>query len=224
MLIIFIRSILLYLLIIFCLRLMGKRMIGELQPSELVITILVSNMAALPIEDTNIPMLTGAVPIFALVGFELILSCLSLKSKRLRSIISGHPVILIRNGMIDQLKMKQLRFSIDDLMEEMRENGIFDLNEVDYAVVETNGKINFLQKFSYQNVTAEMLQLNGTSSLPLVVISDGTIICETLNTYGFNKEWVQKILKKEHYKLEEVFLMTADQAGVYQIIPKKQGI
>ena len=118
--IVFIRAILLYLLIIFCLRLMGKRQLGELQPSELVITILISNIASLPIEDNSIPMIMGVVPIVVLVGFELIISSISLRSKRFRTLVSGKPMIIVRNGQIDQSAMKKLRFSIDDLMETLR--------------------------------------------------------------------------------------------------------
>ena len=128
--IVFIRAILLYLLIIFCLRLMGKRQLGELQPSELVITILISNIASLPIEDNSIPMIMGMVPIVVLVGFELIISGISLHSRRFRTLVSGKPVVLIQNGQIDQSAMKQLRFSIDDLMETLRGKSVFDLRDM----------------------------------------------------------------------------------------------
>ena len=111
--IVLIRAVLLYLLIIFCMRLMGKRQLGELQPSELVITILISNIASLPIEDNSIPMIMGIVPIVVLSGFELITSNISLKSKKFRTLVSGKPVIIVRNGEIDQKAMKDLRFSID---------------------------------------------------------------------------------------------------------------
>ena len=128
--IVFFRAILLYLLIIFSMRLMGKRQLGELQPSELVTTILISNIASLPIEDTAIPMAAGAVPIIVLAGFEMILSSVTLKNKSLRSLLSGRPVVLIKDGKLDQQAMKKMRFSVDDLMESLRGNGVFDLKDV----------------------------------------------------------------------------------------------
>ena len=131
MLVVFIRAVLLYFLVIFCMRLMGKRQLGELQPSELVTTILISNIAALPIEDTNIPMILGAVPILALVMFEFVVSALSLKSKRFRGFFSGNPVVIIKDGIINQKQLKKLRFSIDDLMEALREKGILADTEDD---------------------------------------------------------------------------------------------
>src|SRR5699024_4709883 len=125
--------------IVFSLRIMGKRQLGELQPSELVATILVSNIATLPIEDTNIPLLAGIVPILTLVSFEVILSSITLKSRMARKIVSGNPVIVIRDGRIDQKQMRSIRFSIDDLMEELRTNSIFDIRDVAFAIVETTG-------------------------------------------------------------------------------------
>ena len=146
MLIIFLRAFILYVLVIFSVRLMGKRQIGELQPSELVITILVSNIATLPIEDINLPILTGIIPIVSLVCFDVIMSSVTLKFKKVRRIVSGNPRIIVINGKIDQVAMKQLRYSLDDLMESLREQGIFDITEVQYAIVETTGKISVLQK------------------------------------------------------------------------------
>ncbi len=221
MLIVFIRAILLYLLIIFALRLMGKRQIGELQPSELSITILISNMATLPIEDSNIPMLMGAIPILALVGFELLLSAATLKSKRLRKVISGNPVIVVREGEIDQKELKRLRFSIDDLMEALRENGIFDIREVHYAVVETTGQVSVLQKFHSQPVTPKMLDLKGQNEAPpVVVISDGVVIEDSLNAYHLGKDWLYKTVEEQGYQIKDLFLMTADKNGQTYLVPK----
>ena len=115
MLVVFLRAAFLYVLVTFSLRLMGKRQLGELQPTELVITILISNIASLPIEDANIPMVLGAIPVLVLVAFELVVSNISLQSKGFRSMVSGKPVIVIQNGQLDQRKLRKLRFSIDDL-------------------------------------------------------------------------------------------------------------
>ena len=151
MLVVFFRAVILYILVTLCLRLMGKRQLGELQPAEFVITILISNIASLPIEDTNIPMVLGLIPVFVLVAFEVIVSTLSLSSKRFRSIMSGKPVIVIYNGQIDQEKLKQLRFSIDDLMESLRQQGVFRVQDVWYAIVETTGKVSVMQRFEDDN-------------------------------------------------------------------------
>ena len=141
MLIVFFRAVILYILIVISIRLMGKRQIGELQPSELVITLLLSNIATLPIEDTTIPMSMGIVPIFTLVCLDVILSHCSLKFRGLRKLICGSPKIVVSRGIIDQKQLKDLRFSADDLLESLRSMGIFDINEVQLAVVETTGKI-----------------------------------------------------------------------------------
>ena len=221
MLVVFIRAVLLYFLVIFCMRLMGKRQLGELQPSELVTTILISNIAALPIEDTNIPMILGAVPILALVMFEFAVSNLSLKSKRFREFFSGNPVVIIKDGVINQKQLKKLRFSIDDLMEALRENGIFDIKDVNYAIVETTGKVSVLQKYTAQTITPEMLGINGADQKPpLVVISDGAIISSALEIFGFSMDWLNRKLKSKNLNAKDVFLMTINESGEEYIVPK----
>ncbi len=223
MLIIFVRAILLYILIIFSMRFMGKRQIGELQPGELVMTIMISNMAALPIEDTNIPMLTGAVPILALVCFEILLSCITLKNKRLRGTISGSPVIVVEDGVVKQEELHKLRFSIDDLMEGLRSKDVFDLQEVHYAIVETNGTLSVLKKFAAQNTTAEMLNLQGEDNAPpLVVISDGRLIKDNLERYGIKEAWVRSTLHKKYLQVSDIFLMTVDKNNNYYIVNKAE--
>lgn len=224
--IVFIRAILLYLLIIFCLRLMGKRQLGELQPSELVITILISNIASLPIEDNSIPMIMGVVPIVVLVGFELFISSISLHSKRFRTLVSGKPMIIVRNGRIDQAAMKKVRFSIDDLMETLRGKSIFDLRDVQYAIVETTGQVNVLQKHAAQTVTAQMLDLKGKDAdPPTVIISDGQIIRSAMEAYALTDAWLQATLRENHCTEAGVFLMTADRNCQYFLVPmaKKEG-
>ncbi len=152
MLIVFFRAVILYILIVISIRLMGKRQIGELQPSELVITLLLSNIATLPIEDMTIPMSMGIVPIFTLVCLDVILSHCSLKFRGLRKLICGSPKIVVTRGIIDQKQLKDLRFSADDLLESLRSMGIFDINEVQLAVVETTGKISVYQKAQFRPV------------------------------------------------------------------------
>ncbi len=220
--IILLRAVILYLLIVFSLRLMGKRQLGELQPSELVITILISNIASIPIEDPSIPMSTGIIPILVLVGFELIVSSISLKSKRFRALISGKPVVIIKNGKIDINAMKKLRFSIDDLMESLRGNNVFDLSDVLYAVVETTGSVSVYQKFDAQTITPKILKLKGESVMPpLIIVSDGEIMDEALKELNLNRKWLFGILKTEKLDLSDVFIMTSDLAKNYKIFKKE---
>ena len=150
MAVVLIRACILYVIITFSLRLMGKRQLGELQPSELVVTILISNIASMPVEDSSVPMLMGVIPIFTLVCLDVIMSAIMLRSPRFRRIIIGSPRVIISEGVVQQNEMKRLRYTVDDLVEAMREEQIFDLSEIHYAIVETNGKIHFMQKSRFQ--------------------------------------------------------------------------
>lgn len=211
MIISLIRAVILYTLIIFAIRLMGKRQIGQLQPGELAITILISNIAVLPIEDINVPLALGAVPILTLVCFELLISVLNMKSAKLRTILSGKPIFVIENGKINQKAINSLRFTIDDLMEGLRSCEVFDISQVAYAIVETNGTMSVIKKFPSQNVTAQMLKLqNQTTTIPLVIVSDGKIVNDNLKEIGLTKKWLLNELQKENINKKDIFIMTAD--------------
>ena len=177
MLNIFFRALLLYLLVIFAVRMMGKRQLGDLQPSEIVTTILIGNIASLPIEDSSLPMAAAVVPILTLAAFEVAVSEAGLKWRRLRLLFSGRPQVIIREGKIDQKAMKKIRFTLDDLMENLRGEGVFDIQDVWHCVVETNGKVNILQKFPARSLTPADMQLKGKDERPpAVVIADGEIV------------------------------------------------
>lgn len=224
MLVVFFRAVILYVLVTLCLRLMGKRQLGELQPAEFVITILISNIASLPIEDTNIPMILGLIPVFVLVAFEVIVSTLSLSSKRFRSVMSGKPVIVIYDGQIDQEKLKQLRFSIDDLMESLRQQGVFRVQDVWYAIVETTGKVSVMQRFEARNVTPADLFLSGEQEQPpAVVVSDGQIIRSALPICNMTEEQVECAARKKGVSISQVFLMTATSDGEIYLVKKQKG-
>lgn len=221
MTIVFIRAIILYALIIFAIRLMGKRQIGELQPSELVITILVSNIATLPIEDPSIPMLMGIVPILVLVCLDVVMSGATLKFRKLRTIVSGSPKVIIKDGVIDQNQMKVLRFSVDDLMESLHAYNIFDIAEVQFAIVETTGQISIYQKFEYQNVNPEMLKIKGKSqNPPSIIIDDGILIEDALTSINQDKGWLDLVLSENKLALKEVFILSASEDGNYNLIRK----
>lgn len=222
MIIVFLRAIILYILIIFCVRLMGKRQLGELQPSELVITIMLSNIATLPIQDINLPMLMGVIPILTLVSLDVIISAISLKSRTVRRWVCGSPKIIIKDGVINQKIMKELRFSIDDLMESLRTCNVFDISEVQYAIVETTGNINVYQKFENQNCTPEILNIKGESkNPPQLIVDDGKILPNSLELIGFSESWLQEVLKSKKIALKDIFLMTADDSGSVNIIKKE---
>jgi len=219
--VVFIRAVILYCVIIFSVRLMGKRQIGELQPSELAVTILISNIATLPVEDTGIPLITGLLPVLTLVCLDVLMSWLSVKSKKIRGIVSGEPVIIISNGKVDQKKLYELRFTTDDLMEAVRAEGIFDIAEVQFAVVETTGKVSVYPKFSARPVTNGDMEIKQPSfDPPSVVVQDGKIMDSSLERLGLGEGWLAKTLTANGLNQTDVFLMTAQSAGKYRIIRK----
>ena len=222
MFIYFIRTILLYIFVVLGLRLMGKRQIGELQPSELVVTLLISDIAAVPMQENGIPLISGLIPIFTLVAVELILSALMLKSDKVRSLISGKPVIIIREGKILQRQMKRVRFTIEDLMEDLRQMNIFRIEDVEYAIVETNGKLSILPKPDQMPANAGMLKVPAAGGgLPMLIISDGLVHKSALAVCGLDERWLDSVLRKQKIQPSDVFLMTADKSRNHQIILKE---
>ena len=222
MLIVFLRAAILYALIIFAVRLMGKRQIGELQPAELVVTILMSNIATLPIEDISIPMIMGIVPIFTFVCLDVFMSQLSMRSRRLRNLFSGEARIIISDGKIDQQAMHELRYTVDDLLESLRGSSVFELSEVQLAVVETTGKISVMKKQPQDNPTRQDLNIKSQAADPSVtVISDGEISDKALSFIGRDRKWLSSVTAAAGLSTKEVFIMTADSSGKYEIIRKE---
>ena len=218
------RTLVLYLVIVLGVRLMGKRHLGELQPTELVVTILISNIATLPIEEVNVPILAGILPILLLVCFEVVVSFFSMKSRRVRRLFSGNPVPVIRDGKIDQKSLSNLRYSTDDLMEELRQNGIFDPSEVSYAVVETNGQLSIYPRFSARALTPQMVGLPSPGEDPLppqVLVSGGQVYDETLHLCGHDRQWLDNQLAQRGFSLEDIFLLTGSRSGSLCLVPKE---
>lgn len=217
------RAFLLYFLVIFSVRLMGKRQIAELQPSELVITILVSNIATLPLEDVTIPLTVGIVPMLSLVCLDVIMSYVTLKIPKVRKLVCGSPKIIIKDGEIDQKALADLRFSLADLYEGLRSQGTFSVQEVQLAIVETTGKISVFEKFEARNPTNADLNLQGSSlAPPEVIISDGKVIDAALNSLKIGMGFVEKILKEEKLDVKGVFLMTMNKNAEYYIVRKEK--
>ncbi len=221
MVITLIRASVLYLVVILALRLMGKRQIGELQPEELVITILISECAAAPIQDLNRPVINGIIAIFALVILEVFFSFVTLKSRRFRKLVDGTPAIVIEKGVINQKTMGALRLTVEDLLGTLRQKGYFNLEDILYCIVETDGNLSVLPTPAAATATAQMVgKVQDKQELPYVVISDGHFQDTSLALCGVTKQKIEKILKKEKTPLKDVFLMTAEPCGTYSIIRK----
>ena len=219
-----IRTVILYLAAVFSVRLMGKRQIGELQPTELVVTILLSEIAAIPIQDNDIPLINSLVPLMLLVGFEILSSVIGIKSVRFRKINDGNPFIIIKDGVIDQKKLKALRLTVDDLLSALRQKDVFDISDVEYAVMETNGSVSLLLKPEKRGVTAQDMNITVKDSGFLCpVIIDGRIIGKHLSNCGFSRKKLDSALKKAKLSQNEVLLMTVDKNGKTEIIKKEAG-
>ena len=205
------RTILIYFLVIFIMRFMGKRQIGTLQPSELAVTILMSNIASVPIENIDLPLVLGIAPIIVLLCFEYFFSLIGLKSIKFRKLVCGKPILVIEDGKINQKNLNTLRFTTDDLMESLRGCGVFSLDDVAFAVVETNGKMNILKKIQSQPITQKTIE-NKTNEItfPLVIISDCKIVELNLKTLNLSKKWLVSYLNQKNLKIEDIFLMTSD--------------
>ncbi len=221
----FFRTVILLFFVILSLRLMGKRQIGELQPGELVVTILLSQIAATPMQDNDIPLLHTLVCIFTLAGVELLLSALSMKSETVRTLIDGGSVTVMRGGALDQKALRRLRFTIDDLLEGLRQKDVFDLSSVDSVIAETNGALSVLLKKSELPVTAKIMQKDvSEGGMPQVLVADGKIRREGLSAAGLTEAQLARLLEKEQTTLENTFLLTLDAAGKTFLVRKEAAV
>ncbi len=220
----FIRTVILYIVVVTALRIMGKRQIGELEPSELVVTILVSELAAIPMQDLGIPLFAGVIPIITLISLEIIVSFLCLKSRKLRRLLNGQAAIIIRSGKLDREKMKQMRLTTDEVMEALRQQNIGSVSELKYGLIEPNGQLSYVYKPEYQPVNAKMMGLQPEDAgLPMIVVSDGRIVETNLRHLGKTREEIEKRIQKAHIPdVSQVFLMTLDDSG-NEFIQKKEG-
>ena len=207
----YIRTIFLYLVLIMVIRLMGKRQIGEMEPSEFVVTMLVANLAAIPMQDGGIPLYSGLVPILTVLGVELILSSLALKSVRLRRILCGKPVILIENGRILQNNLRKTRVTMDELTEHLREKDVLDLRVVQYAILETNGNLSVFPYPENQPASAKDAGIQVKPiAMPITIIEDGYLFDKNLPLAKKDMAWVQKTLREHHATVSNTWLLTVD--------------
>lgn len=217
-----IRAVIIYITVIVALRIMGKRQIGELKPHELVITVLVSQVASIPLEDNSMPLANMFVPILIFVSFEIIVSVISMKSLNFRNLIQGRPMFVIKNGKIDEKQMKRLRFTIDDLIDAIRQKDVFDISTVQDAVIETNGSISVLQKAEDSPVTPKQLKLSvDENSTPIAIVIDGKPVTEYFNTEKMKSSRIELVVHNENKAIENIMLLTIDDNGNTYLIPKR---
>lgn len=217
------RTLILFLTVSIALRFMGKRQIGELQPSELATTIMISNIAAIPIENIGAPIINGILSIALLACMEVLLSAALLKFPGLRSVSLGNVRCIIRDGNVVEKELRDLRWSLDDLMKMLRTNGIFDIDEVLFAFVETNGSLSAYQKFPYRNATNDSIGKKPPKddAPPVLVISDGKIDKNAIGYCGISEQWLRDLLKSHKLTPEDVFFLSCDRAKNYRIVKKE---
>lgn len=222
MLITFIRAIVLYLIVLIVMRAMGKREIGQLQPFELAISIMIADLASIPMTETGIPITNGIIPILGLLVMHLIISIVNLKSIKLREIICGKPRILIYRGKIDEKALKKERFTINELQERLRGNNIMNLGDVEFAILETNGEITVIQKPEKRAVVPEDLGITPEyEGISYDLVIDGKVMNVNLKKIGKNYNWLKKQLDKFNMLPEEALVVTID--GKNSIFCQKKG-
>ena len=225
MAIIFVRTLIIYFSLLLIMRLLGKRQLGEMELSEFVVAALIADLASHPLQDIGIPMINGLVPIVTLFCCEVLISGVAMKNIRLRALLFGKPSMLVEKGKIRQKEMKKNRFTTDELMEELRNQGYLDIRAVEYAVLETDGRLSVIPYPSEAPVTPAQLKIEAEDKgYPVVVISDGHIIQSNLRLVGRDMNWLKKRLAALGVKdAESVFLMTVNSAGqIYYTIKEPE--
>lgn len=222
----FFRTVILYFILMVGLRLMGKRQIGELEPSELVLTLIISDLAAVPMQDFGIPLVNGLFPIITLLCLSMLLSFFSLKSIRFRALVCGCPTVIIRDGKVLQQNMARNRFTVDELLEQLRVQGYSGLSSVKYAVLETSGQVSVLPYTKAGPATPQVMGMDVQDdvTLPVLLINDGHIMSENLSASGYDGAWLEKQLRERRLTSpRQVFFMTVDEAGSITCVAKEAG-
>jgi len=214
MIITFIRAIILYILVLFVMRLMGKREIGQLQPFELAISIIIADLATIPMTDPGIPITNGIIPIIGLLMMHVIISIINIKSIRAREIICGKPSILIYRGKIDEKSLKKERFTMNELQERLRGNGIVNIGDVEYAILETSGQVTVIQKPNKRNTTPEDFNMMPEyEGIPYDLVVEGKIMYDNLKLIEKDYEWLKKQINKFGFEPEEALIVTLNGKG-----------
>ncbi|MDR5659476.1 DUF421 domain-containing protein [Serpentinicella sp. ANB-PHB4] len=198
MMTVFIRSLILYGLVVVVMRMMGKRQIAQMQPFELVIAIMIADLAATPMENTGVPLINGVIPILTLLSVQVIVSFISIKSEAVREVICGKPSILINKGQLVQSELRRLRINMNDLLEQLRGKDYPNLSDVDYAILETNGEISIIPKVNKRNIIVEDMNIKvKDEELPITLIVDGNVLYSNLEKSGRDTQWLERELKKQ---------------------------
>lgn len=222
MAVIALRTVLIYSIIVIAMRLMGKKQLGELQPSELVSTILISNLASIPIESPEIPLISSIMPVLLIACIEIILSTVAAHNHKFAAALSGRPKVIIRNGQIDKKILKELRFTVDDLLEALRAKDVFDLREVNFALVETNGTVSVYKNGDSTEITRGDLKLDiknpDTPFIPVII--DGEISYSALSTCGITVNELKNILSENRVSANDIMLLCCNSDKEIQLIKK----
>ncbi len=219
----YLRTVVLYLVLIFAVRLMGKRQIGEMEPVEFVVTMLIANLASIPMQDGAIPLYSGLVPILTVLGMELVLSGLILKNVKFRKLFNGKPVILINNGTLVQENLRRTRVTLDELTCALREKNVLDVSKVQYAILETNGTVSVFPYPHFQPASAKEAGIaTKEQSLPISIVEDGCLFRENLALAGKTEDWLKGKLMEKNSSLSETLLLTVDGGGKVFYL-KKEG-
>ena len=223
MAIVFVRTLIIYFALVLIMRILGKRQLGEMELSEFVVAALIADLASHPLQDIGIPMINGLVPIVTLFCCEVLISGVAMKNIRLRALLFGKPSMLVEKGKIKQHEMKKNRFTTDELMEELRNQGYLDISAVEYAVLETDGRLSVIPYPSESPVKPSQLKIEAEDrGYPVVVISDGHVIESNLRLVGRDRNWLKNRLAALGVKdAEQVFLMTVNSAGQVYFAPKE---
>jgi uncharacterized membrane protein YcaP (DUF421 family) len=217
------RTVILYLLLITAVRLMGKKQVGELEPTELVLAMLLSDLASVPMQDFGLPLLFGVLPIVLLVCLTMLLSVLTLKSIRIRELLYGRPSLILDHGQILQGELERNRLTVDELLEELRKQGILDLSAVKYAILENSGEISVIPYEEEAPATPKQLSLCvEAAGLPLILISDGRILDHNLRHMHRDRSWLYQQLHQQGLEsVKQVFLLTLDETGSVYLAKKE---
>lgn len=217
------RTIIIYFSILAAMRLLGKRQLGEMELSEFVVAALIADLAAIPLQDTQLPLLNGLLPILVLFCCEILISGLTMRHIRLRTLFYGKPSLLIIRGEINQREMRKNRFTVDELMQELRNQGNMDISQVEYAILETDGRLNVIPFPAERPATASQLGLDaGPGGYPSIVVSDGRVLEANLRHAGRDRAWLTRQLKERGLEdTKNVFLMTVNNAGQVYFAPKE---
>ena len=218
----YVRTTILYLILIWVIRLMGKRQVGQMEPSEFVVTMLIANLAAIPMQDGGIPLLSGLVPILTVLGVELVLSFLSMRSLRLRRLLCGKPVILIENGSVLQENLRRTSITLDELTGHLRLKDVLDIQAVQYAILETDGSLSVFPYPKNRPASAKDAGIQvAAQHLPITIVNDGYLLKENLSLAGKDLSWVTQVLQTHRADIRSTLLLTVDQTDKIVFIPKE---